>query len=146
MVAIGIGALALAYFVGGAALNGAPSYPDPLTGTWTHTIPAGQVVSLSGSISGEDYVAGNFSVLTPPGAQVVFAVYNSSEFATLSGAPRDASPAQPPVSGSYGRIVFAAPYTDTYYLVWKNPYPVTSGIAVTIYVTTDYRANVVLGT
>ena len=43
-----------------------------------------------------------------------------------------------------GPIVFAAPYTDTFYLVFTNPYPASSGLKVTVYAATQYEPNVVI--
>jgi hypothetical protein len=145
MLVIGGGVIALAYFLAGAVVSGPPSYPDPLTGHWARAIPAGGIVTLAGWITGEDYVTGNFSVLTPPGALVGFAVYNASEFRALGQSPAGARATQTSPSTSGARIVFAAPYTDTFYFVWKNPYPAASGIGVAVYVSTEYRSNVVLG-
>ena len=41
-----------------------------------------------------------------------------------------------------GRIIYSALYTDEYYFVFENPYPVSSGLALTVYITTQYESNV----
>lgn len=125
-----------------AALTGPPTYSDPLTTRGWHSVGAGNYTYLSGPVSGEDYIEGNYSVANPPGAALTFEVFNSTSFAAFS----THGPAQPIVvqNASASRIVFAAPYTDTFYLVFVNSYAPSTGIDLNVFVTTNYESNVVL--
>jgi hypothetical protein len=73
---------------------------------------------------------------------VAITVYNSTQwtwFTTGQGSPGfqwNNTPA------SEGRIIFSAPYTDTYYFVVENPYPVASHLTIDVYVATTYESNV----
>lgn len=134
----------IAYAILSAVMTGPPTFPDPLTTRGTYTIAPGSFTYLSGWITGEDYVDGNYSILAPVGTSLVFQVYNASEFvAYVHGAP--ATPLSNATETSGGPIVFAAPYTDNFYLVFANPYHPGSGIAETVYVVTNYQSNVVIG-
>lgn len=138
-VVVGIG-----YFLISAVWTGPASFPDPLTTQGSYTLAAGRYVALVGDITGEDYIVGNYSVQFPPGTLLGFAVYNSTEFSAFrAGANATASWTIAPQTT--GRIVFAAPYTDSFALVFTNPYPASSGISVTFYETTTYESNVVIG-
>jgi hypothetical protein len=125
-----------------AALTGPPSYTDPLTTAGWHDVGAGNYTYLSGAISGEDYIEGNYTVANPPGAPLTFEVFNSTSFAAFS----THSAAQPILvqNSSSSRIVFAAPYTDTFYLVFVNSFAPATGIDLHVFVTTNYESNVVL--
>ena len=126
-----------------AVWSGPPSYPDPLTTQGTHLVPAGNISYLSGSITGEDYITGNYTVLSPVGANVTFAVYNVTEF--IAFYHHEVAQPQLLIHGhSSGRIVFAAPYTDTFFFVWENPFPASTGLNENVYVVTTYETNVVL--
>ncbi len=126
-----------------AVWSGPPSYPDPLTTQGTHYVSAGNFTFLSGSITGEDYITGNYTVLSPSGGNVTFAIYNSTEF--LAYFHHEASQPQLSIGGqTSGRIVFSAPYTDTFYFVWFNGFPTPSGIGENVYVVTNYASNVIL--
>ena len=128
----------------GAVLTGPPSYPDPLTRAGVIHVPAGNFSYLMGSITGEDYIVGNYSVVAPAQANVTFQVFNQSQFvAFVHHQPTRSVWSVAPVSNA--RIVFAAPYTDTFYLVWENPYPASSGVALNVYASTTYQSNVVIG-
>jgi hypothetical protein len=143
VVIVGVMA-ALALTLGQAVYSGPPTYPDPLTTRAGYTIAAGNFAYLHGKITGEDYIVGNYTVVTPPGTQVVFQVFNASEFAKfVAGHP--ATPVAAAGEETAGRIVFAAPYTDMFYLVFENPYPATSQIAIQVFAVTNYESNVVLG-
>jgi hypothetical protein len=72
-VAAGLSGVLLLAFV-----QGPPVAADPLTGSRTFSVAAGGYQFFSGAVTGGDYVTGNFTVLSPPGAQLVFAVYNST--------------------------------------------------------------------
>ncbi|MCI4363765.1 MAG: hypothetical protein L3K13_05620 [Thermoplasmata archaeon] len=124
-----------------AAFTGPPQVADPLSGTWSYSVAPGQYAVLSGQIVGEDYIIGNYTVVSPPGALAVFSVFNSSEF-TAFAEHRASSSAQPPLNESASRIVFNAPYSDTYYFVWQNPYAPSTGIHETLYASTQYQSNV----
>lgn len=144
LVVVGI-VSAIGWAIVSAELSGPTSFPDPLTGTWTLTVAAGHWSLLAGNITGEDYVTGNFSVVSPVSGEVVVFIYNASEFAAFN-AHDAASPVAPPYTNvSTSRIVFAAPYTDEFYFVFENPYPAASGLTEKIYVSTTYETNVVIG-
>ncbi|MCI4368253.1 MAG: hypothetical protein L3K09_01640 [Thermoplasmata archaeon] len=139
-----VAVVGIAYALISAVITGPPTFSDPLTGHGTYTIAPGNFTYLTGDITGEDYVEGNYTVMTPPGAQVVFSVLNQSEF--IAYAHHKPYQSLWSVSGqSAGRIVFAAPYTGTFYLVFQNPYPAASGLGVDLYIVTEYQSNVVIG-
>jgi hypothetical protein len=132
---------ALAYAMVSATLSGPPSVNDPLTTTGSYLITPANNTYLSGEITGEDYVVGNYTVMNPIGLDIVFAIYNSTEYAVFAehlnaSALYFAGPAES------GQIIFAAPYTDTFYLVFSNPY--VNGPQLLIYADTSYESNVVI--
>jgi hypothetical protein len=134
-------AVALSYTLIGEALTGPPNVADPLTTTGTYTVAPGSVAFLSGNVTGGDYVIGNFTTVQPYGANVTLSAYNSTEWTNLvengSGIPAWSTPSE----GS-GRIIFTAEYTDTYTFVLTNPYPPSTHVNVTVYVSTQYESNV----
>jgi hypothetical protein len=134
----------LGYLLVSAVASGPPTYTDPLTTVGTHPIAPGSYYVLSGNITGDDYVVGNYTVLTPPGALLTLIVLNDSEYnafvAGQSETPQDALPAE-----TSSQIVYSAPYTDTFHFVFENLYPPSSGIVLSVYVVTSYESNVVLG-
>jgi len=134
--------VALGYAMVGAVLSGPPVVADPLTTSGTYTLGPGNYTVLSGNITGGDYIQGNYSSVTPPGMDISVAVYNSSEwnwFTNGTGNPGTQWNNTPAWSGP---IVFAAEYTDTYYFVFSNPLPPSSGITIEIYVSTEYESDV----
>ncbi len=141
VVAVVVG---LTYAIASAVWSGPPTYPDPLTTSGSVQVGPGNFTFLSGWITGEDYVDGNFSVVYPVGVPIDFAVYNSTEF-TQFAHHENATAIWSTSNQSSARIVFAAPYTDVFYLVFENPYPASSGINVVVYEVTNYQTNVVLG-
>jgi hypothetical protein len=144
LVVVGI-IVAIGWAVVSAEISGPTTYPDPLTGTWTLTVAPSGWGLIAGNITGEDYITGNFSVESPVAAHVMVYIYNSTEF-TAFYAHESAQAVQAPyanVSSSY--IVFSAPYTDTFYFVFENPYPSGTNLTEKIYVSTTYETNVVLG-
>lgn len=144
LVVVGI-VVAIGWAIVSAELSGPTTFPDPLTGSWTLTVAAGHWSLLAGNITGEDYVTGNFSVVSPVSGNVVLYIYNASEFAAFT-AHHPAKPVAPPYTNvSSSRIVFAAPYTDEFFFVFENPYPAASGLTERIYVATTYETNVVIG-
>jgi hypothetical protein len=144
LVVVGIVA-AIGWAILSAEISGPTTYADPLTGSWTFSVPAGGWHLLAGNITGEDYIEGNFSVLTPVSAEMMMYVYNSTEFSAFYSGQSAQAAAVPYVNVSSARIVFAAPYTDEFFFVFENPYPVASNITERVYVTTTYETNVVLG-
>ncbi|HTT26112.1 MAG TPA: hypothetical protein VMH90_04015 [Thermoplasmata archaeon] len=126
-----------------AAFTPPPVANNPLTQQTTLTVAPGHFLEIAGAITGADYIQGNFTVLNPPGANLTFEIFNSTEFPTFD-IGGEASPMQPSLTGSSERIVYAALYTDTYYFVWINNYPASSGLNLTFYVTTTYETNVVV--
>lgn len=143
VIVIGV-AVGIAYAVASAVWSGPPTYPDPLTTRGTLPVGAGNFSYLSGAITGEDYIVGNFTVVYPVGVPISFSVYNASEFTDFAQ-HRGATPLWSTANESSSRIVFAAPYTDTFFLVFQNPYPPGSGINVLVYEVTNYQTNVVIG-
>lgn len=144
VLAIVVAILALGYVLVDAVRNGPPTYADPLTTKGAYVIPAGNYTYLSGNVTGEDYIVGNYSVVAPTGAAVGFWIFNTTEFVQFLHHQGSASQwtIAPQTSA---RIVWAAPYTDLFYLVWANPFPVGSGTNVTVYATTNYMSNIVIG-
>lgn len=140
VIVLGV-AVGLAYTIVDAEITGPPSAGDPLTTAGIYTIPVGTVHVLAGNVTGGDYVIGNFTTIRPGGLSLSLAVYNASNWHRLvngsSVAPAWSMPAQPD-----GRIIFVAQYTDLYYFVFSNPYPVGSTLNVTAYITTEYESNV----
>jgi hypothetical protein len=128
-----------------AEISGPTTFANPLTGSWTLTLqPQGWRI-LAGNITGEDYITGNFSVESPVAGSVLLVIYNSTEFAAFY-AHENAQPVTAPYTNlSSARIVFAAPYTDEFFFVFENPYPVGSNLTEQVFVSTTYETNVVLG-
>jgi hypothetical protein len=132
-----IGVMALAVY------QGPPVAADPLTNTWVYNITAGNYSVFSGSVTGGDYIAGNFTVVTPPGANVLFEVFNNSSYRQFAaGLP--AVPQAPSSNATEGVIDFAAVVTDTYYFVWVDAYAAPSHIDITVYASTEYMSNVLV--
>jgi hypothetical protein len=140
LIVVGV-VLVLAYLVVQPVLSGPPVIADPLTTSGTYTIGAGNSTVLAGEVSGEDFITGNFSVIAPVGTAIGLTVYNSTEYTQYLNRenPQNQSWIAPENSGP---IAFAAEYTDTYYFVFTNPYTAASGIAVTVYIATEYQTNV----
>jgi hypothetical protein len=128
-----------------AEISGPTSYPDPLTGAWTLNLQPGAWGIIAGNITGEDYITGNFSVVSPAAGTVMVLIYNSSEFAAFYAHQAAQTAAPPYTNVSSARIVFAAPYTDEFYFVFENTYPTGSSLSEKVYVSTTYETNVVLG-
>jgi hypothetical protein len=134
----------LGWAIVSAVISGPPTIADPLTTSGTYTVTPGNYTVLSGWITGEDYIDGNYTILNPVGTSLTFVVYNSSGYlAFLRGQP--ATPQWNQSGSSQAGIVFAAPYTDTFYLLFENPYHPGSGIVETVYIVTNYQTNVVIG-
>lgn len=134
-----IGGLAYATWSAGPA---PPVVADPLTTSGWHSVGPGNYTYLSGPITGEDYIVGNYSVWNPPGAPLTVEIYNSTDFTYYTSH----APAQPLLTqnGSSGKIVFAAPYTDTFYFVFSNQYAPSTQIDLQVYIVTAYESNVVI--
>ncbi len=134
----------LAFALLDAVYTGPTTFADPLTTQGTYTVAPGNYTVLSGWITGEDYIDGNYTVVSPVGTVVVLEVFNSSSFEQfLQGQP--ANPQWITTNDSASPIIFAAPYTDMFYFVFENPYNVGSGITQTVYISTQYQSNVVIG-
>jgi hypothetical protein len=123
------------------ALSGPPSVQDPLTTAAAYRLGPGNATTLEGEITGGDYVLGNYSTIDPYGASVTIAVFNATGW-TAFVHHEPATPAWSLPSQPSGRIVFTATYTDTFVFVLTNPYPTSSGVNVTVYLTTQYESNV----
>jgi hypothetical protein len=133
----------IGYDLGTSILAGPTTTPDPLTTQGTLNVSAGNYTYFAGAITGEDYIEGNFTVTYPVGVPIEFYVYNSTSFQQfVNGFP--ATPQFWSLNVTSSRIVFAAPYTDTFAFVFLNPYPPSSGINVKVYEDTTYQTNVVI--
>jgi hypothetical protein len=122
-------------------LQGPPVVGDPLTTTGTYTIGPGNFTIISGEITGGDFVIGNFTATDPVGTDLEVTVYNSTEAAAfLAGQPSTSVWTLAPTSD--GRIIYSAPYTDTFSFVFSNPYPVSSHLTIEAYIATNYESNV----
>jgi hypothetical protein len=133
--------LGLGYTMVSLVVQGQPNIPDPLTTSGFYTIAPGNFTYLNGSITGGDFVIGNFSTSDPVGLNLELSVYNSTEWpqflAGLSPVPQySVAPT------ADGHLVFAAPTTDMFYLVFTNPYPTSSHLSYTAQITTEYASNV----
>lgn len=133
--------VALAVALVPPVLTGPPSVADPLTTASSYRLAPGAMVAVVGEITGGDYVLGNYSTIAPYGSDVAVAVYNATAWAALL-AHQPATPLWSLPAQSAGRIVFSATVTDDYAFVLTNPYPVSSGVNVTVYLTTTYQSNV----
>lgn len=134
----------LAFDTISSVYSGPPTYPDPLTTQGTYTLGPGNYTVLSGAITGEDYIDGNYTVVSPAGTSLSFAVYNATEYAAWVHG-ESAQPQWTTNGTSASAIVFDAPYTDTFFLVFQNPYEPGSGIVQTVYISTAYQSNVLIG-
>lgn len=129
------------YLVISPVFSGPPVITDPLTTSGSYSMAPGNTTILAGEITGEDYVIGNFSVTTPYGLQIGLTVYNTTEYqAYLAGVQTQNQSWVAPVSN--GRFNFPAPYTDTFYFVFYNPYLPGSGLSLKAYIVTTYTPNV----
>jgi hypothetical protein len=133
---------ALAYALIAAVLAGPPVVPDPLTTAGAYQLAPGGYTVISGNITGGDYVQGNYSSITPPGTNVDVAIYNSSEWSWFTNGTGSEGVQWNNTPNAAGAIVFSAAYTDTYYFVFTNPLPASSGITIDVYVATQYESNV----
>lgn len=133
--------IAIAYLVVSPVFTGPPVIADPLTTSGSYVMGPGNTTILAGEITGADYVLGNFTVLDPYGTSIGLVVLNTTEYLSYrAGFPTaNQSFVAPTMSG---RFYFAAPYTDTFYLVFYNPYPAASGLILTAYIATVYTPNV----
>ncbi len=141
VIVIGV-CLVLAYSIITAVLSGPPVAADPLTTSGMYSLGPGNTTVISGEITGGDFVLGNYSAVNPPGVNVTLSVYNSTQWAVLTsgGLP---GPAQwSPNPGPEVRILYSAAYTDTFYFVFGNPYPLWSNITINVYIVTEYESNV----
>jgi hypothetical protein len=134
--------LGLAWATLSGALTGPPTYADPLTTSGWQNVGPGNFSVLSGAISGEDYIQGNFTVENPPGAPLTLEVFNSTDYPYFTAH----APSIPllVMNGSSEAFAFAAPYTDTFYFVFVNSFGIWTGINLHVYVVTAYESNVVL--
>lgn len=137
-------AVGLIGVMGWAIYTGPPVAADPLTSAWTLPIGPGNFSFFSGAVTGGDYITGNFTVMSPPGALVVFEVFNTSAFLDFAHGAAGASPQDVPVNETSGLIDFAAEYSSTYYFVWINPYAPSSSIGIDVYANTQYMSSVVV--
>jgi hypothetical protein len=133
--------LGLAYTMISLVIGGPPVVADPLTTDGVYTMGPGNFTIISGEITGGDFVIGNFSTTSPVGLNIELAVYNSTQMPQfingLGPVPQYTLGPSPS-----GRIVFSAPYTDTYSFVFMNPYPASSHLTYLAQISTTYESNV----
>jgi hypothetical protein len=138
VVAVSLG---LAYTMISLVIGGPPVVADPLTTDGVYTMGPGNFTIISGEITGGDFVIGNFSTTSPVGLNIELAVYNSTQMPQfingLGPVPQYTLGPSPS-----GRIVFSAPYTDTYSFVFMNPYPASSHLTYLAQISTTYESNV----
>ncbi|MGI0054884.1 MAG: zinc ribbon domain-containing protein [Thermoplasmata archaeon] len=133
--------LLLAYAVISPVFSGPPVIADPLTASGTYFISTGNSTVLAGEVTGADYILGNWTVLAPFGTSVGLTVYNSTEYNdSLHGIPTGNQLSYAPANEQ--NIVFTAEVTDTYYFVFANPYPLSSGLNLTVFISTAYTPSV----
>lgn len=116
--------------------NTAQPAPDPLTtGPVKMTLAPYNTSGPSGLVDGDDVVAGNWSVVSPTGAEVLFSVLppGNSTWGQRLGQALYALPA--PINSD--GVSFTAAYTDWYFFVWTNPYNET----VVIYYDLNYLSS-----
>ncbi len=141
LIVVGV-VVGITYAIVSAVIQGPPVLTgDPLTTSGTYVIDPGNYTVISGEITGGDYVVGNFSSVQPAGTNIALSVYNSTSWDAISNGSL-ASPAWSVSATPDGRIVYSAPVTDTYYFVFTNPYPLSSHLAIAVYITTLYESNV----
>jgi hypothetical protein len=132
----------LAYATLSAVWAGPPVLTgDPLTTNAGYMVAPGNFTVVSGEITGGDFVVGNYSSYDPVGMNIVFVIYNNSQWDAF----RTGGLVTPTYEGnvtSSGRIVYSAPVTDDYYFVFTNPYPISSHLTIGIFVATQYESNV----
>jgi hypothetical protein len=109
---------------------------DPLTNTWTLVIRPDNSSAVSGLVDGDDAISGNFTVLSPVGAQVAFDVLPSGSGTWQQDMGQNVYvPAIPP--GSTAKVFFSADYTDWYFFVFSNP----NAYNVTVFVDFSYLSS-----
>lgn len=113
------------------------SAPSASPLTWTGTIEVGpnQFRAVSNWVDGDDVIAGNYTVIHPPGAPVTFkvALNGTSNTNATFASPLWTQPGEP----SAATFDFTAAYTDWYSFVWTNP----SNFTISIYVSMNYLSS-----
>ncbi|MGA8664731.1 MAG: hypothetical protein WB809_06690 [Thermoplasmata archaeon] len=140
VIVIGV-VFALAYSTVSVVLSGPPVVSDPLTTSGSYEIGPGNFTVIMGEITGGDYVIGNYTTVDPVGTNLDVAVYNSTLW-TQFELGHDPAPLWTNSPGPSGRIIYSAPYTDSFFFVFTNPYPPTSDLRVTAFIVTQYESNV----
>jgi len=133
--------LGLAYSTISVVLSGPPVVADPLTTSGSYLIGPGNFTVITGEITGGDYVIGNYTTVDPVGTNLEIAVYNSTLWIQFAEG-HDPVPLWTNTPGPSGQIVYSAPYTDSFFFVFTNPYPPTSDLNVTAFIVTEYQSNV----
>lgn len=129
------------YLVISPVFSGPPVITDPLTTSGTYVMAPTNTTVLAGEVTGEDYILGNFSVLSPFGTSIGLTVYNTTEYqAYIAGIQTTNQSWIAPAN--HAQLDFVAEYTDTFYFVFYNPYQAGSGLTVTAYIATTYTPNV----
>jgi hypothetical protein len=136
------GAIALlVYAIIAAELSGPPVIADPLTHSGTYYISSENYTVLSGSVQGGDYILGNWSVMVPFAGEMSLVIYNSTEFTQFQAGDNAANQTWVAPTTN-GQIDFSALYTNTFYFVFENPYPASSGLNEKVYISTAYTPDV----
>jgi hypothetical protein len=134
--------IALAVSIITSVLQGPPVVPDPLTTAGTYALGPGNTTVIDGEITGGDFVLGNYTVMTPPGVNVTLNVYNSTQWTTIVEGGLPGPPQWSTTPGPNEQIIYSAPYTDTFYFVFGNPYPISYHLTIEVYILTQYESNV----
>jgi hypothetical protein len=141
VIVLGV-SVALAVSIITSVLQGAPVVPDPLTTAGMYALGPGNTTVIDGEITGGDFVIGNYSTVTPPGVNVTLNVYNSTQWATIVDGGLPGTPQWSTTPGPNEQIIYSAPYTDTFYFVFGNPYPFSWQLTINVYIVTEYESNV----
>ncbi len=141
VIVVGVCA-ALAFSIISSVLQGPPTVADPLTTSGMYVLGPGNETVIDGEITGGDYVIGNYSVITPPGVNVTLDIYNSTQWGEIVEGGLPGSPQWSTTPGPIEQIIYSAAYTDTFYFVFANPYPISWHLSIEVYIVTEYESNV----
>lgn len=107
---------------------------DPLTFVNTTLLPSHNTTAYCGIVDGGDEIEGNFSVLSPTNAPVIFDVLQQEPQNWSQGVAERLQVGSLPGATPNGPIDFPANYTDWYCFAFTNPNP----FPVNLYVVMDY--------
>jgi hypothetical protein len=109
---------------------------DPMTHAQMLWIPYGNVSGISGLVSGDDMIEGNFTVVGPAGANVLFYIIQMNRTENYTEALPHALYTSNATTGM--PIYFTAPYTAVFGFVFYNPHP---DLVVEVYYRTVYMSS-----